>query len=434
MSHSQEIIERLSALHPDVIDLHLGRMERLLKALNHPEKHIPPVIHVGGTNGKGSVIATLHSVLNAAGLSSHAYTSPHLVEFHERIRIFKDGISRFISDEELLSLLNICEHANDGSPITYFEFTTAIAFMAFQKYPADFTLLEVGLGGRLDATNVIDSPALTIITSISIDHQKFLGESLTEIAFEKAGILKKGVPCITGHMPLEALEVFQDKAQALGVPLISEGVDWQVREENGRLVFQDLEGLLDLGLPALRGKHQVLNAGTAIAALRQLKDVNIQIEHIEKGLKNAAWPARLQLLPEGAFHASLPKHAEIWLDGGHNPAAGLSLGHSLADLGEKSPRDLILVCGMMENKDARLFLEPFQGLAREIYTLDIPGKENSYSADELAHISGLAGIKATACSSLEDAFSIISASGIVEPRILICGSLYLAGHVLGKQA
>jgi len=387
MSHSQEIIKRLSALHPDVIDLHLERMERLLKALHHPEKHIPPVIHVAGTNGKGSVIATLHSVLDAANISSHAYTSPHLVEFHERIRVFADGISRFISDDELLSLLDICETANAGQPITYFEFTTAIAFLAFQKYPADFTLLEVGLGGRLDATNVIEDPALTIITSISIDHQKFLGDSLSQIASEKAGILKKGVPCITGHMPAEALEVIQEKAHALGAPLISEGVDWQVREENGRLVFQDLEGLLDLAMPALRGKHQILNAGTAIAAVRQLKDNKIQIEQIEQGLKNAAWPARLQLLPDGPFHASLPEHAEIWLDGGHNPAAGLSLGHSLADLGEKSPRDLILICGMMENKDARLFLEPFQGLAREIYTLDIPGKDNSYSADELSQLS-----------------------------------------------
>lgn len=430
MSHSTQIIKRLSALHPDVIDLHLDRMTRLLNSLGEPQNNIPPVIHVAGTNGKGSTIAYLHAMFQASNLKSHCYTSPHLVEFHERIRLAVEGGSRFISDDELLEFLDICEEANAGAEITYFEFTTAIAFLAFQKFPADYSLLEVGLGGRLDATNVITQPALTIITSISHDHQKFLGESLQEIAHEKAGILKPNIPCVTGHMPLEAYQVIEKRADALGVPLFSEGVHWQVRKENGRLVFQDLDGLLDLNLPVLRGTHQILNAGTAIAAIRCLRQEKIQLEQIETGLKTAQWPARLHLLPEGRLHEVLPAQTEIWLDGGHNPAAGLSLAHSMADIGEKSPRDLIVICGMMENKDARLFLEPFQGLVKEIFTLNIPGKENSYSEHDLAALAQEAGLKATPAASLEAALGSISKTYAHAPRILICGSLYLAGEIL----
>lgn len=420
---SDRVLERLMSLHPKVIDLSLERMERILAALGHPERRLPPVIHVAGTNGKGSAVAMLRAGLEAAGERVHVYTSPHLVRFHERIRL----AGTLISEDRLIAELEACERANGGAPITYFEITTAAALKAMAEEPADRVLLEVGLGGRLDATNVIDRPALTVITPVSLDHQHFLGETLPEIAAEKAGILKRRTPCIVGPQEDAALAVIEERAEALGAPLLVADRDWQAREEHGRLAFQDTGGLLDLPLPALAGPHQIANAGMALAGLRALGQGEAACA---AALARAEWPARMQRLREGRLAAlARESGADLWLDGGHNPAAGRALAEALARLPR---RPLHLVTGMLRTKDAAGFLRALAPHAARLHAVSIPGEAATLPAAETAALARAEGIAAGEAPSVAAALGAIVAA---EPhaRILICGSLYLAGAVLREN-
>ncbi|HAR50400.1 folylpolyglutamate synthase/dihydrofolate synthase family protein [Roseovarius nubinhibens] len=419
---SDVILERMMSLHPKIIDLTLDRVWRLLEALGNPQDDLPPVIHIAGTNGKGSTQAMIRAGLEAAGKRVHAYTSPHLARFHERIRL----AGNLISEADLTAVLDECYAANGGESITYFEITTCAAILAMARTPADYTLLEVGLGGRLDATNVIAKPALTVITPVSIDHEQFLGNTLAKIAGEKAGIIKRGVPCVVGPQPDEALAVIEDVAARNGAPLLAQGQHWHVSEERERLVFQDDNGLADLPLPNLPGAHQIDNAGAALAALRHLGfDAAAQ----EAAVSQAQWPARMQRLSEGPLPALVPE-AELWLDGGHNAAAGEALGRHLSRLPE---RPTYLICGMLNTKDVTGYLRPLGLVSEHLYAVSIPGEANTLSAEATAEAAQSVALGASVAGSVQDALAQISAKA-PQARILICGSLYLAGHVLRENA
>lgn len=415
---SDVILERMMALHPKIIDLTLDRVWALLAALDHPERTLPPVIHIAGTNGKGSTQAMLRAGLEAVGKSVHAYTSPHLARFHERIRL----AGEFITEDHLTEVLNDCYAANDGADITYFEITTCAALLAFARTPADYTLLEVGLGGRLDATNVIDKPALTIITPVSMDHEGYLGDTIAKIAGEKAGIIKRGVPCVVGPQQEDALEVIEAQAARLGAPLLAYGQHWHVSEERGRLIYQDETGLLDLDLPNLHGQHQVQNAGAALAALRHL---NMPEAAYDGAMRHAFWPARMQQL-KGTVLNDLVPQADLWLDGGHNPAAGEALAAHLKSLHQRPTR---LICGMLNTKDVRGYLRPLATVASHLTAVSIPGEANTLTAPETAKAARDVGLAADEADSVESALHHIAETD-PHARILICGSLYLAGHVL----
>lgn len=415
---SDIILDRMMALHPKVMDLVLDRVWRLLAALDHPENDLPPVIHLAGTNGKGSTQAMIRAGLEAAGKRVHAYTSPHLARFHERIRL----AGELISEEALTAILDECYAANGGEQITYFEITTCAGLLAMARTPADFTLLETGLGGRLDATNVVEKPEMTVITPISIDHEQFLGNTLAKIAGEKAGIIKRGVPCVVGPQPDEALEVIEARAQALGAPLIAHGQHWHVYEERGRLIYQDERGLLDLPLPNLPGAHQYQNAGAALAVLRHL---DFGETAYEGAMTDAYWPARMQRLREGPLVEIAPD-VELWLDGGHNPAAGEALAKHLAGLPE---RPTYLICGMLNTKDATGYMRPLAAQAQQLTAISIPGEANTLPADETAKMARSVGMTAETADDVTQALADIAASN-PSARVLICGSLYLAGHVL----
>jgi dihydrofolate synthase / folylpolyglutamate synthase len=436
---SDALLAEMMLLHPKLIDLSLGRVERLLGKLGHPEKKLPPVVHIAGTNGKGSVTAYLKAMIEAAGKRVHAYTSPHLVRFHERFTLAgPDGISRSIDEASLVDVLMRVREVNDGDDITQFEITTAAAFLAFSETPADIVLLEVGLGGRLDATNVIAHPALTIITPISMDHAEKLGPTLEKIAAEKAGILKRGATGIVSQQLGNVLDVIEARARKVGAPLVVWGQDFDAYEQSGRLVVQLNEELLDLPLPALAGRHQIINAGTAVAAAvklgRKIPGLALDERAIETGLRTVAWPARMQHLTSGPLPKILGPDAELWLDGGHNPAAGDMLADTLATFEEKSPKPVYLVVGMMGQKDALGFLAPFRGLVRGVYTVPIPGAhEAPHSQENLAEVAQSAGLQAIDRDGIVDALSTIAALPKGPKRVLICGSLYLAGHVLTLQ-
>nr|WP_207186424.1 folylpolyglutamate synthase/dihydrofolate synthase family protein [Rhodovulum sulfidophilum] len=411
----------MMALHPKVIDLVLDRIWRLLAALDHPETRLAPVIHVAGTNGKGSTLTMIRAGLEAAGARVQAYTSPHLARFHERVRM-ADGP---IAEAALAAVLEECERANAGAPITYFEITTCAALLAFSREAADYCLLEVGLGGRLDATNVIEAPRLTVIAPVSVDHQQYLGETLAEIAAEKAGILKRGVPCVVGPQEEAAMEVIEARAARLGAPLIAHGQHWHVWEERGRLVFQDERGLLDLPMPRLIGAHQVVNAGAALAALRALGQDETACE---AAVTRAEWPARLQRLRHGPL-VETAGPAELWLDGGHNPAAGIALAEAVRRL---PPRPLHLVCGMLNTKDVTGFMRPLAAVAESLTAVSIPGEAATLPAAETCSAARGAGLAAETAGDVQEAVSRIAAR-TPGARILICGSLYLAGRVLREN-
>lgn len=436
---SDALLAEMMLLHPRLIDLSLGRVERLLAKLGNPEKRLPPVVHVAGTNGKGSVTAYLRAMIEAAGKRVHAYTSPHLVRFHERIALAgPDGKAQAIGEDALVEVLMRVRAVNDGDDITQFEITTVAALLAFSEIPADVLLLEVGLGGRLDATNVIDNPALTVIMPISMDHAEKLGPTIDKIAIEKAGILKRGAPGIISSQPEEVLNIIDAKARSVGAPLIVWGRDYEAFEQSGRLIVQREDRLLDLPLPSLIGRHQITNAGTAVAAAlalsERLPDLGLDEQAIERGLKTAEWPARMQQLTSGPLLDILGPEAELWLDGGHNPAAGDMLADTLAGLNEKAPKPIYLVVGMMGQKDALGFLAPFRGLVRAMYTVPIPGAhEAPHSGENLAEIARSAGFQAIDRESIVEALQTISALSEGPKRVMICGSLYLAGHVLGLQ-
>ena len=418
---SDVILARMMALHPKIIDLTLDRMWRLLSALGHPEDSLPPVIHIAGTNGKGSTQAMIRAGLEGMGKTVHAYTSPHLARFHERIRLAGD----LIDEGHLTEVLDDCYAKNGGENITYFEITTAAALLAFARTDADYALLEVGLGGRLDATNVIETPELTIITPVSIDHEQFLGNTLAKIAAEKAGIIKRGVPCVVGPQPEEALDVIETTAARLGAPLIAYGQQWHVWEERGRLVYQDETGLLDLPLPALLGAHQIQNAGAAIAALRYLGADELACEAAMTGVE---WPARMQRLRKGPLVEAAPQ-VELWLDGGHNAAAGEALGKVLAGLPQRPTH---LICGMLNTKDIKGYLAPLAAQAESLTAVSIPGETNTLPASETAAAAEAVGLPASTAESVLAALTALAETA-PNARVLICGSLYLAGRVLQEN-
>lgn len=429
-SAAQELLQRLESLHPKSIDLSLDRVLRLLDALGNPQRALPPVIHVAGTNGKGSVVAFLKAILQAAGYRVDVFISPHLRRFHERITLSAAGSNAPISDALLADVLTRTEAANKGLPITFFEVTTAAALLAFAENKADVVLLETGLGGRLDATNVVEQPLMTVITPVSLDHCNFLGDTIEQIAFEKAGILKARRPVVVSRQRSEAYGVIAARARELRSELSAAGSTWDAYEQHGRLVFQDRGSLLDLPLPRLFGRHQIDNAATAVAAARRLEGFHITEQHIAEGLTSAVWPARLERLTTGALHEIAAPGSEIWVDGGHNPAAGEVVARALADLEERVSCPIHLIVGMLTTKDAAGFLQHFHGLTELATTIAIPGQANAYSALELAEVARNQGISALPADSLEAAFlrSRDAARGPV--RIMVTGSLYLAGHVL----
>ncbi len=418
---SDAILERMMTLHPKVIDLTLDRVHRLLAALGNPERRLPPVIHIAGTNGKGSTQAMIRAGLEAGGASVHAYTSPHLARFHERIRLR----GALISEPALTALLDECVQANGPDEITFFEITTCAAFLAFARTPADFTLLEVGLGGRLDATNVVERPALSIITPVSLDHQQFLGDTVAAIAGEKAGIIKRGVPVVVGPQTPEGLAVIEAKAARMGAPVLAFGQHWNVWEERGRLVFQDENGLLDLPLPNLPGPHQIQNAGAALAALRLLGRDEAACE---AAVTRAEWPARMQRLRHGPLVDMAPQ-VELWLDGGHNPAGGEAVAATLARMPQ---RDTHLICGMLNTKDVAGYMRPLATQVTALHAVSIPGEKNTLPAEVTRDAARSAGIAAEASASVADALTTITATN-PQARVLICGSLYLAGSILREN-
>jgi dihydrofolate synthase / folylpolyglutamate synthase len=434
-TRSDAVLTRLLSLHPKKIDLVLDRIERLLRELGHPERKLPPVIHVAGTNGKGSTCAFSRAMLEAQGLKVHVYSSPHLVEFRERIRL----AGALISEEELSATLEECEDVNAGQPITFFEITTAAAFLTYSRHKADALVLEVGLGGKYDATNVIAKPRMTIITPVGLDHAEFLGEEIAGIAAEKAGIVKPGVPLIVGAQDDTPRDVILRRADALSAPAYVFGQDFFAHQEHGRMVYQDTEGLLDLPLPKLIGRHQIENAAAAIAGLRRAGGGWGKDSAIERGLRTVEWPARLQRLHRGPLVDIAPEGAEVWLDGGHNPHGAAAVATAIADLEERGERSLYLICGILRTKDALGFLAPFRGLARHVATIDIPGEAMSLGAGELYDRARAVGLDAAPAEDVEDAMLQISAWARAHPkepppRILICGSLYLAGTVLVENS
>ena len=434
MSDLEDLLASLSALHPRRIDLSLDRIERLLEKLGRPQDRLPPVIHVAGTNGKGSTVAFLRACLEAAGHIVHAYTSPHLVRFNERIRLGRPGGGRFADDATLIEAIRHVRAANGDEPITFFEVTTAVAFHLYATHPADFCLLEVGLGGRFDATNVVAAPLAAAIASVSYDHADFLGEDLAGIAAEKAGILKRGAPGIIGPQDEHALAMIALEAKAVHAPLFTHGADYTVFAERGRLVYQDEHGLIDLPLPRLPGRHQIDNAGLAIACLRRA-GVDIPHEALARGLQNADWPARMQRLRSGPLVDLAPPGADIWLDGGHNPAAGAAVAAAFAEIEERDPRPLVLITGMLTTKDPAGFFRPFAGLARHAMTVPVPESEAGFDPETLAQIAMDADVPAHPQPHVRAALTALreAHSDDEPPRILICGSLYLAGRVLKEN-
>jgi dihydrofolate synthase/folylpolyglutamate synthase len=424
------VLERLTKLHPKIIDLSLDRVWRLLEKIGHPERRLPPVVHVAGTNGKGSVIAYLRAMLEAADKRVHVYTSPHLVRFHERIRL--NGT--LISESDLLQLLEECEAANGGTPITFFEITTCAAFLAFARMPADILLMEVGLGGRLDATNVIDRPLLTVQMPISFDHMQFLGHTLTAIAGEKAGIMKRGVPTVVAPQPPEAAAVFDAKAMELDAEQYRYGHEWSVDLAGDAMAFRDAAGERRYPLPGLAGRHQIDNAGTAIACLKYLGQFGVGDIAIKRGLREVNWPARLQQLTKGPLAAMLPGGWELWLDGAHNASGGEALALMAADWVKASRNlPLYLIGGSLSTHDPLGLLRPLGPYVMEVRTVIVPGDHKTLPAEAVAESAQQAGIRAKPAADVGAALADIIASSRTPARVLICGSLYLAGSVLADN-
>jgi dihydrofolate synthase/folylpolyglutamate synthase len=415
-------LERLKALHPKLIDLNLDRMLRVCAALGNPQDKLPPVVHVAGTNGKGSTLAYLRAMAEAQGLRSHVYTSPHLVRFAERIRL----AGKLIDDDYLTNVLNRVEDANAGQPLTFFESTTAAAFLAFSEMPADLLLLETGLGGALDATNIVTQPKLTVITPIDYDHQAFLGNELNQIARQKAGIFKRGVPALSARQPDEAAAALERQALKLGVTLTTMGEGFDAWSEHGRLVFQDEDALYDLSLPRLAGEHQIANAGVAIKAALML---GLTPEAIDKGLTTVTWPGRLQQIKAGPLFAALPPASELWLDGGHNPHAARALRNFIDGLQLRDPKPLQVVCGLINTKDAGEFFALFEGLDARFACVGFSSDAAIAPAD-LVVAAQRKGLEATTASSPLDVIQSLTPEA---HRVLICGSLYLAGDVLAMS-
>ncbi len=415
MRESDKILERLLTLHPKIIDLSLDRMHDILTRLGNPERNLPPVIHVAGTNGKGSTIAYLRSILESANFSVHVYTSPHLVHFAERIRLG----GTLITEEYLTELLDYCEKVNEGEPITYFEITTAAALKAFADNPADILILEVGLGGRLDATNVVDKPLSTIITPVSMDHEQFLGSNIRSIAIEKAGISKKNSPLLIAKQLSEARDALKEVARNKGAIICK---DWSTSmDEDSSFIYEDAFGSFQIPQPGLTGPHQIDNATLAIAALRHQNKFSLSVEHFQAGVTNTKWPARMQNITESSFGKLLHKESELWLDGGHNPAASGIIAKNFEH------KRLIVICGMMKNKDCAGYLSKISDITDMVIGVHVDG-EDSYAATDIVKIAWTQNLQAETSNSVEHALQKITHAEPV--NVLICGSLYLAGQVL----
>ncbi|MFN3720262.1 MAG: bifunctional folylpolyglutamate synthase/dihydrofolate synthase [Rhizobium rhizophilum] len=436
VSQADAEIEKLMGLHPKGYDLSLDRIRRLLEVLGNPHLKLPPVIHVAGTNGKGSATAFCRALLEAQGLSVHVHTSPHLVRWHERYRIgVKGGRGQIVDDALFADALRRVADANGGKPITVFEILTAVTFILFSEQPADVVVLEVGLGGRFDATNVVEKPAVCIIQPISLDHQAYLGDRVELIAAEKAGIMKGGVPVVIGHQEFDgAKDVLINTAERLGCPLTVFAQDFLAYEEFGRLVYQDEFGLMDLPLPRLPGRHQIGNAATAIRAVKAA-GYPVTEETAEKAMLSVEWPGRLQRLTEGRLVEHAPAGSEIWLDGGHNPGAGEVIAEAMASMEERQARPLYLVIGMINTKDPIGFFRAFVDIAHNVYTVPIHGSDVGLDPVALALSAAEAGLKAVPMGSLAEALDAIRerSEGGIPPRIMIGGSLYLAGNVLSEN-
>lgn len=432
---SESVLVRLEALHPKVIDLSLDRVLRLLAALGHPQDQLPPVIHVAGTNGKGSVVAFLAAIFAAHGLRCHVFTSPHLIRFHERIVV----AGKEIAEGPLVDLLEECERVNAGAPITFFEITTAAALLAFARTPADITLLETGLGGRLDATNVVARPAATVLTPIALDHQSFLGETLSAIAAEKAGILKEKTPCVSARQNADAAAVIRSRAAALGVSVAWEAEQWRVSRSGDGLVYEELGGSPrgsnpakpQLPAPGLSGHFQVGNAGLAIACARSVLGSSLQWEAVARGIRTAHWPGRLQRIEDGPLRALLPEDWELWLDGAHNPAAAAVLAAEAQSAWRDRPNAFIV--GMLRSKDAAGFLAAIAARAERLFAVTIPEAAASLTAGELSDIGQSAGLAVERAASVEEALRALAITMGRPARVIICGSLYLAGWVLARN-
>jgi len=436
-SEAEHAIDKLMGLHPKGFDLSLSRIRRLLEALGNPHLRMPPVIHVAGTNGKGSVTAFCRAILEAGGLSVHVHTSPHLVRWHERYRIGrKDSRGELVDDAMFADALRRVAEANCGQAITVFEILTAVTFILFSEHPADVAIVEVGLGGRFDATNVIEHPAVSVVMPISLDHQSYLGDRVELIAAEKAGIMKRGCPVVIGHQEHEeARDVLLSTAERLGCPVSVFGQDFLAYEEQGRLIYQDEFGLSDLPLPRLPGRHQYANAAAAIRAVKAA-GFDVTEAMAEKAMTSVEWPGRLQRLVAGTLMAHAPTGAEIWVDGGHNPGAGEVIAEAMAGLEEKQPRPLYLITGMINTKDPVGYFQAFAGLAQEVFTVPIRGTDAALDPVALAQAASDAGLQASPMSSVADSLRAIRkrlAAGEAAPRILIGGSLYLVGNVLADN-
>lgn len=428
MSAADDALARFAALHPKKIDLTLGRTERLLEKLGNPHHRMPRVVHVAGTNGKGSTIAFLRAMLEASGAKVHVFTSPHLVRFNERIRL----AGQLITDAELAEACDRIEAVNAGDPITFFEITTALAFDLFARTPADYTLIEVGLGGRFDSTNVIPAPEVAVITPVSLDHREHLGDTVAKIAGEKAGIIKPGAKVVIAEQVPEAMRVLERAAAKARSTALIGGEAFHAHAEGGRLLYQAEDALLDLPLPRLMGPHQLINAASAITALRLLAPERATNAAISEGLQKVEWPARFQRLT-GRLAKLAPPNAELWLDGGHNADGARVLAETLVSLEEKAPRPLVLICATMARKDASEILTPFLGLAQELLAVPL-AHEGARPPQELAAAARNVGIPAAEAGSLEQSLAYLGARRwATPPRILIIGSLYLAGEVLEKD-
>ncbi|UUP17617.1 bifunctional folylpolyglutamate synthase/dihydrofolate synthase [Nitratireductor thuwali] len=435
MSAAERAIERLLSLHPKGFDLSLDRIRRLLARLDDPQERMPPVIHIAGTNGKGSAAAFARALLEASGHAVHVHTSPHLVRWHERYRMGAAGGGRLVDDGILAEAVERVAQANRGETITVFEILTAVMFVLFSEHPADAAIVEVGLGGRFDATNVIAQPAVSLIMPVSLDHQAYLGDRVELIAIEKAGIMKPGRPVIIGQQDWDAArEVLIETAERIGSPAAVYGQDFIAFEEHGRMVYQDEDGLFDLTPPRLPGRHQLANAAAAIAAVKAA-GFAVSDKIADKAMQNVSWPGRLQRLTEGKLLALAPQDAEIWLDGGHNPGAGTAIAEAMAGEEEKRSRPLFLISGMINTKDQAGYFAAFAGMARHVYTVPVNGSDAGVPNDELAARAAEAGLSAEPVASVENALKLLAETWGDEPppRILICGSLYLAGEVLAAN-
>ncbi|MBB3997745.1 bifunctional folylpolyglutamate synthase/dihydrofolate synthase [Aureimonas pseudogalii] len=427
-------IGKLLARHPKGFDLKLDRIRRLLAVLGDPQGRMPPTIHVAGTNGKGSTIAFSRAILEAAGQGVHVHTSPHLVDWHERYRLADPagGPGRLVDDARLAETMRRVAAANGDEPITVFELLTAVTFVLFSEAPADAVLLEVGLGGRFDATNVVERPAVSVVTAISLDHQAYLGDRVELVAAEKAGIFKPGVPVVIGpQAEPAALDVLKRHAARTRAETMVYGEDFFAFTEHGRLVYQDARGLLDLPMPRLPGRHQIGNAATAIAALR-LAGFDPSPSAIERGMQGVEWPGRLQRITSGPLFDLAADGSELWLDGGHNPGAGLVIAETLADMEDRVQRPLFLIAGMLTTKEPVGFFEAFAGMARRVFTVPIASSDSAMSPEDLADAAIVAGLEAEPCASVAEAIRLVSTGwrAVPAPRFLVCGSLYLAGEVL----